>query len=253
MQVSLNIPEMRLKVLRRRLLDGEPLVAARIAEEFDVSLDTVRRDLIALEASGEARRVRGGALRPAVPAEPMEARMLKTQPALPGIARKALALCQGRKTLLLDGGTTVLALAHVLEPERGLLVVTPSPWVAVACQTKGIEVLMLGGKLSAGGGISVGLDTEAQLHDLAADMAILGACGLDAAFGMSSDDALEAGVKRAMARAAAATVVLADRSKLGQRARHRTLPAAAIDHLVTDADPAEVEDLRAAGLEVHHA
>lgn len=250
--MDLNNPDIRQDLLRQRLAGGEQLVVARIADEFDISVDTVRRDLIALEAAGAARRVRGGAVRAAIPAAPMDHRVQQVPGSHASLARAALDLVGDARTLVLDGGTTVLALARILPPAPDRLIVTPSPWVAIACMANGHQVVMIGGRLSPSGGINVGQETESGLADLAADIAILGACGLDADFGLSSDDLAEAGVKRAMAAAARETIVLADRSKLGLRARHRTLDPAAIDHLVTDGGADQTAALSEAGVRLHH-
>lgn len=251
--MDLNNPDIRQDLLHQRLADGEQLIAARIAREFDISVDTVRRDLIALEAMGAARRVRGGAVPAAVPVAPMDHRAQDMPGGHASLARRALSLCGDARTLILDGGTTVLALARILPPVRDRLVVTPSPWVAIACMANGVEVMMIGGRLAPRGGINTGQGAESALAGISADIAILGACGIDAAFGLSSDDLAEAGIKRAMAAAARETIVMADHSKLGQRARHRTLWPEAIDHLVTDASPAQTGALAEAGIGVCHA
>ena len=251
--MDLNNPDVRQDVLRDRLASGGVLVAAEIASEFGVSVDTVRRDLIALESAGQARRVRGGAVPIARPADPMQVKLAgdaRPPGALINVAVRAIA---DAKTILLDGGMTVLAIARALRPAAGLLVVTPSPWVAISCLERGIEVMMLGGRMSPQGGMNVGLDCERQLSALAADVAVLGACGLDAEFGLSSDDLLESAVKAQMARSARQTIVVTGRSKIGVRARHRTLAPAEIDLVVTDAEPALMQPFGAHEVAVTHA
>ena len=113
--------------------------------------------------------------------------------------------------------------------------------------------MMLGGRMSPQGGINVGLECERQLNALAADVAVLGACGLDAEFGLSSDDLLESAVKAQMARSARQTIVVTGRSKIGVRARHRTLAPAEIDLVVTDAEPALMQPFGAREVAVTHA
>jgi DeoR/GlpR family transcriptional regulator of sugar metabolism len=137
MRMDLNNPDVRQGLLRQRLAAGQMLLANRVADEFDVSVDTLRRDLIALERTSAARRIRGGAVRAAVPAEPMHRRLRGAKAALAAIARVACGLVAGAKTLMLDGGTPVLALARTLRPVTDRVAVTPSPWIAVACQTTG--------------------------------------------------------------------------------------------------------------------
>ncbi len=225
-------PELRQARLADRLSAGAALAALRLAEEFGVSVDTIRRDLAALERAGLARRIRGGAV-PASPAPPLRERSCDLPDAL--LDRAACALSEAR-TLLLDGGTSVAALAHRLEPGRDRLVITPSPEVAAIVHGRGIATVTIGGPVSLRGGIATGSEAEAALDAHHADVALLGACGLDAGFGLSSDEHCESRMKRAMSRAATRTAILAGAGKLGLRARHRTLPPREIDLLLTDAD-----------------
>ncbi|MBW4710214.1 DeoR/GlpR family DNA-binding transcription regulator [Roseobacter sp. YSTF-M11] len=250
--MGLNIPDTRQRNLQQRLAAGAHIVAAEIAEEFGISIDTARRDLIALERAGQAHRVRGGAVPILHPAEPMQEKILACKTPPRAMVHAALDVVAGCKTLILDGGSTVLALARALQPAADLLVVTPSPWAALACLQNGVEVHMLGGRLSARGGINVGAECEEQLAGIAAEVAVIGVCGLDDEFGVSSDDCGEARVKKAMAQAATRRLVLADAQKIGTRARHRTLVPAAVSHLITDAMPRACDGFRAQGIEITH-
>ncbi|MCA8878472.1 MAG: DeoR/GlpR transcriptional regulator [Rhodobacteraceae bacterium] len=249
--MDLNNPDIRQSLLRERLCAGTALVAAELADEFGISIDTVRRDLIALEAEGAIRRVRGGALPVRTPAAPLAERRAAT-PVPPSLVTATLQELGGARTLLLDGGTTVMAIARAMTPAAGLLVITPSPWIAVAAAERGIEVVTLGGQISARGGIAIGTDVTAALAGTAAEIALLGACGLDAEFGLSSDDVLESAVKRAMAQAARKVLVVTGAAKIGLRARHRTLAPDEIDGIVTDAPPVAAAALRDKGIEVRH-
>ena len=248
--MDLNIPETRQDLLAERLANGLQIVATDIASEFGISVDTVRRDIIALEEAGRAHRVRGGAIPVIKPAAAFQDRIAEAGPAHAAIADAALARLDGCSTLLLDGGSTVLCLAERLRPADGLVVLTPSPWVAVACHRNNVECFMLGGRLSVHGGVNVGEETASRLSDMAADAAVLGACGLDAGFGMSSDDFEESRLKQAMAGSAARCMILTDASKVGRRARHRTLQPNAIDLVVTDADRATCAAFIKQGVEV---
>ncbi|WP_328716234.1 DeoR/GlpR family DNA-binding transcription regulator [Halomonas elongata] len=246
----LNVPETRQQQLMARLANGEQLVAQDLAVEFGVSLDTIRRDIIALERQGKAQRVRGGAVSTAPAAAPLQHRITVHQRALDAIAERASKSIDDADTLLLDGGTTVLSLAERLQPKPGLLVMTPSPWVAVACQKNGVDVFMLGGQLSVRGGVNVGDSALLAAASLYADVAVLGACGLDAEFGLSVDDFQEAHLKHAMSRAAKRTLVLASREKVGRRARHRAIALEDIDCLITDGEEEGV--FGSSALEVLH-
>lgn len=249
----LNVPETRQQQLLARLASGEQLIAQDLAAEFGVSLDTIRRDIIALEQLGKAQRVRGGAVATVPASAPLQYRVSTSTQAIDAIVARALRSVDAADTLLLDGGATVLALAERLQPKPGLLVMTPSPWVAVACQKNGVDVFMLGGQLSVRGGVNVGDPALLATSGLYADIAVLGACGLDAEFGLSVDDLQEAYLKHAMSRAAKSTLVLASRGKIGCRARHRAVALEEIDSLVTDAEPASVAAFGGSTMEVLHA
>lgn len=251
--MDLNAPETRQEDLAARLQRGEHLVAGELAREFGVSLDTIRRDIIALEQEGLARRVRGGAVARGALPDPLAARLQRPARFRLQLIDLALDALDGVHTLLLDGGATTLAVAERLQLPPGGRVVTPSPYVAVACQRNGIEVFMLGGQLSPSGGVNVGEAAEARLAALNVDLALLGACGIDAIYGLSSDDFAESQLSEAMATAAARVIVLCDASKLGRRALHHTLPPSRIDVLITDATPDQLRPFYHAGYEVKNA
>ncbi|MDW4496725.1 DeoR/GlpR family DNA-binding transcription regulator [Sulfitobacter sp. D35] len=251
--MTLNAPGGRQRHLARRLHDGDDLSIAEIAEEFGVSLDTARRDLIALEAAGVARRVHGGAVPRRSPDRPMPEKIRDDPGTLAPLARAAATHLEQADTILVDGGLTALSVARMIPARPGRMIATPSPWVAIASLEAGHPTHLLGGQLNASGGIATGADCSAQLAAFAADVAVLGACGIDTEFGLSSDDLAEAATKRAMAECAAQVMVVTSAAKLGARARFRTLALSEIDLLVTDATPEITARFESAGLEVHHA
>ena len=251
--MDLNIPETRQDWLARQLAGGAPVVAGDVARELGVSVDTIRRDIIALEAAGQARRVRGGAVPVKAPDAPMGAKIARGAGPSEALVAATLARIGAAKTLLIDGGATARALAQALAPDPELLVMTPSPWVAVACNARGIEVYLIGGHLAPGGGVATGAEAESGLGGLAAEVAVLGVCGLDPVFGLSADHDSEARLKRAMAAAVAEVIVPVGAAKLGLRARYRALAPEEIDAVVTDAGAGAMRGFGDTGIEVIHA
>ena len=177
--MALNIPQIRQDTLAERLAAGVPLEASALAEEFGVSVDTIRRDIMALEAGGLARRVRGGAVPVAIPSPPLLARLNTADPGRTAIAKAIAQRLAKLQTILIDGGTTpLLALRH-LPALEGRLIITPSPYVATVAAERGSAVHMLGGRLSASGGVNVGPLAAADAARVSADAAVIGACGFD--------------------------------------------------------------------------
>jgi DeoR family fructose operon transcriptional repressor len=156
-------------------------------------------------------------------------------------------------SVILDGGSTTAALADVLPSERRLLVATNSvPIAARLSVAPGVTLHVLGGRVRGVTQTAVGESTVRALDDLRVDVAFLGTNGISPAHGFSTPDESEAATKRAMARAAQRTVVLADSSKLGREHLVRFAGLGDVDVLVTDAeaDADAVAELEAAGIEV---
>jgi DeoR/GlpR family transcriptional regulator of sugar metabolism len=250
--IDLNNPQTRHHVLRERLMSGSPLVATSLSEELGISIDTVRRDLIALERQGLVRRVRGGAVPTNGPAPSYLTRASDPDPSLDALAERAVQLITVSSTIFLDAGTTMNAIAARLPNEFTGLVVTPAPSVALAALHRGARVYLIGGTLCLEGAMATGGEAERAVADCAADLCFLGACGLWPEFGLSAEDAGEAGVKRAMARTAAHVIVVTSASKMNRRGRHRVLSLKEIDTLVTDAEVLTLAPFQNAGIEVLH-
>lgn len=244
----------------RRILDllqtHQRLTTDHFAEALGVSKETVRRDLIELERSGQLARVHGGAVPPAAaPAVPPEPAYLERtglrQPQKREIAQLAAALIQPGQACFLDAGSTTLALADVLAQREDLIVITNSLAAATAlARHAGNEVHLLGGRLETDVPATYGEQTVAEIGRLQVDWALVSPVSFDAVNGAMDYLWNEATVARAMLGRARQRVVLADSSKLGQASRVQICPAADVDVLVTDgeADPAVLEAIRAAGV-----
>jgi DeoR family fructose operon transcriptional repressor len=235
---------------------GRVSVAA-IASEFDVTTETVRRDLTALERLGLVRRVHGGAV-PATALAVIESglgeRDQANTAAKDAIAQAALAfLPPAEGVLLMDAGTTTSRVARLLPRELPLAVVTHA--VPVASRLAGspqVDLHLLPGRVRATTQAAVGVDTVQALERLRADVAFIGTNGLSLDHGLSTPDRDEAAVKRAMVTASRQVVCLADSTKLGAEAPVRFATLSEVDVLVTDSgirddDRSRFED---AGLEV---
>jgi DeoR/GlpR family transcriptional regulator of sugar metabolism len=248
------LPDQRREAILRTLARDGRVVAAELAAALGVSDDTVRRDLDELGAAGRVRRVRGGAL-PAASSTPHRVADRRDLHAADKarIARRAAQRLADEDVLVVGGGTTTLAIARELAADgRARTVVTTSPDVALALADAPGEVLLAGGRFEPDSRTTTGADALAAVARVHAAVAVLGACSLQAAEGLTTHGSAEAEVLRAMAAAARRLLVATEAAKLGSTAAHAVAPAGAVDVLVTDdAAPAEELDaLRALGVEV---
>ena len=251
-QPELNNPLIRQDILRARIKDGGRLVATALAREFDVSVDTIRRDLLALEEAGAVERVRGGAIPVRKPVAAVSQRIQHDDPVADQLADTALPLIKPGMVLIMDGGTTTMRLSRKLPDLPGLMVVTPAPMIALTTMDRGIETILIGGKLGSVGGIATGMQAEQAIANIAADLCFLGVCGIDPAFGLSSDDYDENNLKQKMHAASGQLILLTHAEKLDTRARHKTLPCEQIDTIITNAHPDNTGVYASLGVNIEH-
>jgi DeoR family transcriptional regulator, fructose operon transcriptional repressor len=216
----------------------------RIMADLGVSRETVRRDLLDLEALGELRRVHGGAIKAADEA-PIAERAHTHVRSKTAIAKTATALISSGQTLFIDAGTTTAALAEELAKLANLTIVTNS--IDVALKMRGAveqadaanEVILLGGSISNRAMATTGATTVLDIQRYRADLALLSPVGIDHRHGATNYDHAETEVARAMVANADRVVILADYSKIGQRSRMSYCPADRIDLLVTNKKAAD--------------
>jgi DeoR/GlpR family transcriptional regulator of sugar metabolism len=211
------------------------VVSAEIADRLGVSIDTVRRDLMELEATGVLRRVHGGAVRSAPMSRRFSERLEHDDEARATIARKAASMLPRDGLLALGGGTTTLLVARNLARDFRGVVVTSSPDVALALREhSGAEVDLLGGRVHRESQTITGPDAIAQLNALRPDAAVIGSCGVDVTVGVTFRERDEAQVVRAMVERSAWCLVLATAAKVGTVSPYVVAPTRRIDVLVTD-------------------
>jgi DeoR family fructose operon transcriptional repressor len=228
-----------------------------LAEQYDVTTETVRRDLSALERMGLVRRVHGGAV-PASSLHVIESGLIERDAANTAekdrIAKAAVDLLPPPgATVLIDAGTTTGRLASRLPRDHRLVVVTHA--VPVAARLAGnpqIELHLLPGRVRTTTQAAVGAETVRALADLRADIVFLGTNGITVDHGLSTPDRDEAATKRAMVECSRQVVVLADASKVGTETPIRFAKLSEVDVVVTDegVSAADRRDLTKAGPEV---
>src|SRR5436305_5025336 len=246
------VAERRELLLERLRTDGK-LIAKELALELAVSEDSVRRDLRDLAAAGLCQRVYGGA----VPVSPALADYSARTSVEPGskqrVAAAAAALIQSGDRVILDGGTTTLAVVRALSPTLSATVITHSPTIAAALmEHPRIEILLLGGAVDKHSAVACGAGAAEAARGISADMFLLGVTGVHPREGLTTGDAEEAAMKRTLAGRAADTYVLASAEKIGTASAYRVLGLSDVAGVVTDtpADHPVIREITDAGVRV---
>ena len=242
--------------IEQQVRTAREIAYAELAAEFDVSEMTIRRDVEALETLGVLRRVVGGAI--AVQGKDTEpsfaARMADAAHEKNHIAEVVAELIGRKETLILDSGSTALAVANSLKGRRlGLTVVTPSVLAALALVDEpDTTVVLTGGELRAGELSLIGPGAEDTLANYNCDTYVMGVAGIDGDRGISDYHQAESRVKRAASRRADRVIVAADKSKLGRVTFVSIAALSQIDTIVSDgpADHPALVAARGAGVDV---
>jgi DeoR/GlpR family transcriptional regulator of sugar metabolism len=232
--------------------EGQISVEALVAL-FEVSAETIRRDLAQLAESGLVQKVHGGARAVRLHAEgSFDERMAENAEAKQIIARKLAAVIEPGETLFIDTGTTTLACAEALRAVPRLTVATNSARIARSLARGDARVLLLGGRYAFDNDQTVGPETMRQIAEIRADRAILTPAAVDAEAGIMDSDLDEAQVARAMHGHARRTIVVAASAKFLRQAVHRVCRLDRIAALVSEAAPEGdlARALEAAGVEV---
>jgi DeoR family glycerol-3-phosphate regulon repressor len=219
--------------------DGEAAVED-LARTFDVSLETIRRDLQELASTGALHKARGVARRIKLHTEgTFGERLYEHAEEKAEIGRKLAALVEEGDTLFMDTGTTTLSCAEALASRSGLTVITNSLRIAqrMGEQHAGHRLFLLGGAYGADGAETLGPLVIEQIARFQADHAVITVAALDADGGAMDSDFDEAQVARAMIGHAKTAVILCNSQKFDRRAAFRVCRLDEIDVLVSDRAP----------------
>lgn len=239
-----------LDVVRR---DGGARVSV-LASAFQVTEETIRRDLDKLEGKGSILRSHGGAV-PSGVETPNWLREIHNQEEKEAIARAVVPRIREGSRILLDASTTAQTIARELPP-MPLTVVTPSLRAAELLAGKpGIDILLIGGSVSSLSLSTVGSEAEEMLGRYHVDGLFMSCTALDLERGIFEASVEGAAMRRRMIQAAETRWLLVDHSKFGSRSLSLVAPLDAFQIVVTDGETPsdECDRISAQGLEVVRA
>lgn len=246
----------RKQLILSRLATHGQIVAGELALELGTSEDTIRRDLRELAQQGKLQRVHGGALPASAATGDLRVRQQVSTDEKQALGRHGAQLIKPGQVVMLDGGTTAIQVARQLPADLRATVITHSPNVAVELAAhRHVDIIVLGGRLFRHSMVNVGASVIEAASRFRADLFFLGVTGVHPEAGLSTGDAEEADVKRALHARAAETVVLASSEKLLSASAFVIAPMKALSLLVVPdgTKPKTVAALRAGGVAVQKA
>lgn len=231
MSQTLRHPEI-IEIARR---DGKVTVDG-LASHFDVTLQTIRRDLTELAEAGRLERVHGGAILPSGTHNiGYEERRSLNAPAKTAIANACAAQVPDNISLFLNIGTSTEAVARALRDHHNLMVVTNNMNVAnILANNPDCEVIVTGGNLRRSDGGLVGNLAADTIRQFKFDLAVIGCSALDRDGDLLDFDIQEVAVSQAIIHQSRRTFLVADHSKFTRSAPARIASLAEIDTFFSD-------------------
>ncbi|MBQ6559994.1 MAG: DeoR/GlpR transcriptional regulator [Erysipelotrichaceae bacterium] len=230
--------------------------AQDIVQQFDVTMETVRRDLEELENQGLLRRVYGGAIEGRIfePEPSYDSRIISRLDEKQAIAHNTAELINDGEFVYLDGGTTVLEVATELANSgKALTVVTNALPIAEALlHGENIEVIVLGGFVSKGESVINRLQDPTIINVFNFQKTILGAASISPSQGVTDYNLDVSMLKKRIMEKSDKVIFVADHSKFNKRVRYTVADYHDIDVIVTDkkTSPEDIETCKKAGIEV---
>jgi DeoR family fructose operon transcriptional repressor len=212
----------------------ERVSVRRLAEQFDVSPMTIRRDMATLEEQGFLVRTHGGGLPTG------KLRLLQqafphfsVSPQEAAIGKVAASQMQSGQTVMVDSGTTPLEMARNLRKDLDITVATTSIWIAQELYGSSFRLVLFGGFIRQQFPSTYGPLTEAMLKNFHVDVLFIGCEGADSKDGFYASDLRTLGLEQQMI-SISDRVVVTESTKFGRKAfiRHATVDQ--VDALVTD-------------------
>lgn len=239
----------------KQLKENGKVSVQKLSTSLKVSEVTIRKDLRILEDKGLLFKTYGGATltNPYTNERPVDEKQKIHSREKDAIARAAQPLVGDHDSLILGSGTTVLALARLLQPERETNIITSALNISLELAGRPhTHVLQLGGQLRATSSSVVGPYAESFLASITCGVLFLGVDGIDVDFGLTTTNLDEARLNQKCIEIAQTTIVLADSSKFGKRGFGRICDPGQVQHIVTDAgvDPKTVRRLEEKGVKI---
>ena len=230
--------ERRELIMERVLRDGRVDVAD-LAEAFEVTSETIRRDLTDLQTDRLVRRVHGGAVpwRSWIFEPALVVRESQNVEEKLRIARAATHEVPEHGSIIIDSGSTAAHLADLLDRDRDLTIITNSiPIAQSLATTERPEVVMLGGTLRRNTMAFVDETGVDMVSDLTVDVLFMGCDGVSPERGFTTPYKSEAALKKAMIASARRTVMMFDHTKVGNDQLLRFASISDVDTIITGVD-----------------
>ncbi|MGL5270093.1 MAG: DeoR/GlpR family DNA-binding transcription regulator [Selenomonadaceae bacterium] len=230
----------RIHKIQEILEDNQSVSINRLCDIFNVSKNTIRRDIAELEKRDLIKKVYGGImLKPTTTApEPFASREIKNSPQKKQIARLAAELVSDGEVIYIDSGTTTMHMIPYLAEKNNITIVTASLNVINAATAYNqFNVISTGGTLYLPSKAFVGTSVLNCLKNYNISKAFLASTGISLEKGVTNAAPLEYEIKQYLVQKCSIKILLADSSKIDKASLMTYCQLKDISCLIIDKEP----------------
>lgn len=231
--------ERRNAILSKLYLDGKVIVS-QLSEEFDVTEETIRRDLEKLDKDGLAQKTYGGAVlvQNFSTDLPHSVRKRANVEAKQKIAEKISSLFHDGDCIMLDASSTALLLLNYIKNLKNITLITNSVEALIELSDKDDwNVFSTGGKLKRGSLSLVGPSAEKNIRTFHVDYAVCSSKGIDIERGITDSNEKDSEMKQAIFDSAETKILVVDSSKFNRISLIKVCDVGNVDVIATDTQP----------------
>lgn len=233
--------ERRNAILSKLSMEGK-VVVSDLSREFDVTEETIRRDLEKLDNDGLAKKTYGGAVK----VEnfntdlPFHIRKQSNVEKKQKIATIIADMIKDGDYIMVDASTTAINVVKAIANRKKITLITNSIEVLLElCNKQDWTVISTGGTLKEGGLSLVGYQAEKMVEGFHVDMAVCSCKGIDAENGVTDSNERDSQMKKAFFASATKKVLAVDSTKFDKVSFVKVCSLAEVDAVVTDEYPGD--------------
>lgn len=230
----------RLDIMEEMVINEKKVTVSKLSEKFDVTEETIRRDLEKLEGKGVVVRTYGGAIlniekkSEGLPFYKRASINLENKQA---IARKSLDFIKDGSTLVTDSSSTVMEVLKLIKDRTDLTIITNSVEALHELNQSELKILSTGGTFKKSSSSLLGLVAKNTIKNYHVEIALVSCKGMDKSNGIMDSSDEEAEIKKQMIEQANTVILLVDHTKFDKISLVKLFDFNDIDYVITDEEP----------------
>ncbi|MCY6957135.1 DeoR/GlpR family DNA-binding transcription regulator [Clostridium brassicae] len=230
----------RLREMENYILKHESVSINTLCSIFDVSKNTIRRDLGELEKKGIIKKVYGGVTLSDSQKDtvPFSEREIKNKSVKQLLCETASSLVNDGDIIFIDSGTTTMHMLPFLADKNNLTIITNNINVLInSLPYPNLNILSTGGSLFRETNSLIGIEAVNFLQNYNISKAFMASTGVSISKGVTNSSCIEYQIKKKVVNKSDNIIVLADESKLGVASLMTYCELQDIDVFITDKTP----------------